>query len=395
MDRHGITFKNVDLDEDEGSRCAGHGFEMLREGELAFRHHLQSMLERFYTRSTFMGGRSLFGRLYEMMAHGTKDPAFDPIRDILKDVTIESLPLGPGDEFFGPVTERRLHSVQSASKQFGIHPKRLLRLLVNSGTVAPNAAIMTFDRIVVDAAAMEQFAMDAMATIDAKEAKVRLGLPEASFEELVRGGALVPYGGADYDKDRRGASRRFQISQVDELLVKLRSAVTTEATDEMVDIYLAARKATCTIREIFDLLLSDSLMRVATLAPKTTFRHIRLDPNEIKSKTRLEDHGCFTLREVEALLPSTTRTVKALVVEGHLPSKLIRNASKRSLQPVVEPAALELFKAEYASIGNLATKLGTRTWSLLRELDQANILPAFEVAETRFYRRSDADRLIR
>ncbi|MBB3399127.1 type II toxin-antitoxin system VapC family toxin [Rhizobium sp. BK060] len=342
-----------------------------------------------------MGGRSLFGRLYEMVAHETRDPAFDPIRDIMKDVAIRSLPLGPGDEFFGPVTERRLHSVQSASKQFDVHPKRLYKLLVNSGTVDPRGPKNTFERILVDAAAMEQFASDAKATIDVKETKDRLGLTRLWFEELVSGGELVPYGGAGDDSEvSKRVDRRFQISQADELLGKLRSAITTEAIDNMADISSVRRQANCTLREIFDLLLGGHLERVATVAPESTFVDIRLDPEEVKSKTRLEDHhGCFTLREIEKLLPAASRIVKALIVDGHLTSKKVRNPVKRALQTVVEPKALSQFTSTYVSIGNIATALGTRTWSLQNRFEAAGVWPAFEAAGTSFYKASDLDRL--
>ncbi|WP_188080107.1 hypothetical protein [Neorhizobium sp. P12A] len=51
------------------------------------------------------------------------------------------------------------------------------------------------------------------------------------------------------------------------------------------------------------------------------------------------------------------------------------------------------FKAEFASLGNLETELGTRTWSLKRRLDNAGIFPVFEAAGMPYYRRADAARL--
>ncbi|MFP3541847.1 hypothetical protein SB748_00005, partial [Rhizobium sp. SIMBA_035] len=356
----------------------------------------QALTQSFHERSGDAGGRAVFGRLYETLAHDTADSAFDPIRDIIKDVAMCTLPLGPGDEFFGPVLERRLHSVQSASKAFDIHPKRLHKLLLNLGVIDAAAAAGTYERIVVDAATMERFVIEAKASLGVPETKKRLGLTRVWFEELVSGGELPPIGKAsDAVETSMEVERRFTVVNVEALLTRLQSVVTAEFAEGMSDISSALRQANCTLREILDLLLSGSLKLVAAVSSPATFEAIRLDPEELKSKTRLQDHGCLNLQAVSRELPASTSIVKALVVEGYLPSKQVRNPAKRAMQTVVEPKVLEDFKTGYASLGNLATELGTRTWSLKSEFEEAGIYPLFEAAGAPYYRRSDAGRLQR
>lgn len=395
MDRHGVSFKQSGIGEVEWSACAGHGYEILanRDGFVGF---LRSRTRSFHERSGDAGGRAVFGRLYENLAHDTADSAFDPIRDIIKDVAMCTLPLGPGDDFFGPVSERRLHSVQSASREFDIHPKRLRKLLLNSGVIDVPTAAGTYERIVVDAATMESFCTEAKATLGVPEAKERLGLTRIWFEELVSGGELSPIGKAsDAVETSIEVERRFAVANVYGLLSRLQSVVTADFAEGMSDISSVARQANCTFREILDLLLGGSLKLVATASSPATFDAIRLDPEELKSRTRLQDHGCLNLQTVSRELPASTSIVKALVIEGYLPSKQVRNPEKRAMQTVVEPEVLEAFKSEYAALGNLATKLGTRTWSLKREFEEAGIYPLFEAAGAPYYRRCDTSRLQR
>ncbi len=395
MDRHGVKFKQSDIGEMEWSACAGHGYEILADRD-GFAGFLRSLTRSFHERSGDTGGRAVFGRLYETLAHATADSAFDPIRDIIKEVAMCTLPLGPGDDFFGPVLERRLHSVQSASREFNIHPKRLRKLLLNSGVIDAPTAAATYERIVVDAATMESFVTEAKATLGVPEAKEHLGLTRIWFEELVAGGELSPIGKASDAVDTSmEVERRFAVANVTGLLSRLQSVVTADFAEGMSDISSAARQANCTFREILDLLLSGSLKLVATASSPATFDAIRLDPEELKSRTRLQDHGCLNLQTVGRELPASTSIVKALVIEGYLPSKQVRNPEKRAMQTVVEPEVLEAFKSEYASLGNLATKLGTRTWSLKREFEEAGIYPLFEAAGAPYYRRCDAGRLQR
>lgn len=393
MDRHGVRYKNSEIDEAEWSQSAGHGFDIMREGEAAFRGHLQKLLGNFYTRNSDMGGRALFGRLYEMLAHETGDPAFDPIRDIMMEVAIGSLPLGPGDEFFGPVTERKVHSVQSASRQYDVHPKRLHKLLLNTGRLDPDAPKNTYERILIDADVMEEFAVETKATLDVTETKAYLGVTRVWFDEMVSHRILSPHGGKGTLDTYVDVIRRFKTDDLDALLHRLRAVVTSQPVEGLVDISAAGRRANCSLKEIFDLLLAGELERVAGRGSETTFKDIRLDPLEVKSKTRLADHNCYNLRQIEKLIPAKTSVVKALVEDGRLPSVKVRNPAKRNIQTVVEPEALAQFVSEFASVGNLARKVRTRTENLERRLRAADVSPAFEAAGTPFYRCTDIELL--
>ncbi|MGT2442946.1 hypothetical protein ACU4I5_10155 [Ensifer adhaerens] len=391
-ERHGTQFHTSSINESEWSACAGVGFDLLRGGEQDFRDYLGGQVTRFYGRSSDMGGRSIFGRLYERLAHETDDEAYDPIRVIMREVAMDNLPLGPGDEFFGPVTERRLHSVQSASIEFGVHPKRLRKLLLNAGVVPAEDNTKTAERILLDVEAMKQFTLEAKRSLDVPGAKAHLGAARVQFEMLVKHGFIKSHGG-DRAKTEIAVDRRFRPDDLDDFLERLRKAVTRDDRSGLSDVRDAMFKAGCSFAEVVNLVLGGTLEAVAWDPVQTGIAAIRLDPDEIKAKTAGEDHGCYSLRQLEKLIPASSKIIKALVEGGRLLTVQRRNPIKRNMQTVVEPDTLDAFTREFLSLGNFATSRRTRTWNLQRDLDSAGIMPIFVAADMPFYRRSDIARM--
>ncbi|WOI33324.1 hypothetical protein R1T40_20815 [Tritonibacter scottomollicae] len=69
------------------------------------------------------------------------DDAFAVFREILRGYCLEIWPLAPGDELLGhTVTERRIHSLATASKEIGIGPAVLDDFLTEAGAFAPSDA---------------------------------------------------------------------------------------------------------------------------------------------------------------------------------------------------------------------------------------------------------------
>ena len=155
----------------------------------------------------------------------------------------------------------------------------------------------------------------------------------------------------------------------------------------------AAKSADCTFIEIIELLMNRTLTRVAKSAGPARISSMRVDPAELKERTRGVDHGCINLRSLEKLLPAKSSVVKALVDKGHLASVERQNPIKRHMQTVVEPGELDLFKKRYISLGSLSIEFETRTWTLEAALVEKRILPSFTAAGSAFYLRAQVDEL--
>ncbi len=393
VDRHGAGIRNQQLTDVEWSAAAGHGLQILAEGPEEFRTLLKRLIRTSTCGRSGLGGRAVYGRLYEMLAHENNDPAFDPIRNHMKEVALEQLPLGPGDRFFGSVETRRLHSVHSAALQFEVHPKRLKKLLIRSGVVDASCSDLHPDQIVLDAAEMESFVGQMRGSVDTPQAKEHIGATRTHFETLVRCGFLVPHTGgtpSPVGQEGLGVERRFMVKDLDDLLIFIKSLSGTRTDlQRLLDITSATRRAGCSLDLTFRLLLSGALLNVASEPSAHGVAAINIDPIELKEKTALPEHGCLSLKEVEKSLGTNTLAVKALIAAGHLASVERRNPVKRHLQTVVEPSEIARFQREYISLTHLANARGNHFIRVLKELGDTE--PAFDhqAIGVRFYKRSD------
>ena len=120
------------------------------------------------------------------------DDAFAVFREILRGYCLEIWPLAPGDELLGhTVTERRLHSLTTASKETGIGPAVLDDFLTEAGAFAPSDARAdarkTFD------AKTWQHILDEIPTLVGPIALRRaIGATLAELNGLKADGVLVP-----------------------------------------------------------------------------------------------------------------------------------------------------------------------------------------------------------
>jgi hypothetical protein len=94
------------------------------------------------------------------------------------------------------------------------------------------------------------------------------------------------------------------------------------------------------------------------------------------------------LREVASILRVSDRVAAALIAEKQLPSYIAPNPINRCPQTLVNPAAVEEFKATYASLHTLARQHKRSPGQFRMELDAAGIEPALDPAliGARFYK---------
>jgi hypothetical protein len=388
-ERHGIRFQAKDLSNRELSAAAGTGFDLLSGGADEFRGWLLRKSQGFYRKNSDLGGRFLFGRLYEKLAYETEDDEYDPIRHIMRDVAINTLPLGPGEEFFGPVTERRIHSVHSASREYDIHPARLTKLLAAAGLITEVASKRTFEKILVDAGTMESFVTEAKKSLSTNEAKAALNAKGTQFEQLVKLG----YINADV-ADETGAFalvNRHSPEDITEFLRKLQSAVTCEDDGSLIDLQVARKKAICTFGKLIELLFGGKLARVAVASGEHGLRAIRVDIDEVKEHTTGANHDGIPIHKLVNLMPSSSKIIRVLLANKRIPTVKLRNPVTRNLQDYVDPKDLAAFMREFVSLGSLSTQAGLRTWTVEKELFGRGVIPIFVAGEMPFYRRSEAE----
>ncbi|MDR6632655.1 hypothetical protein J2X72_001439 [Phyllobacterium sp. 1468] len=374
----GAKFRVLKLSEAQWYESGGRGYEIAATGEVGIRKFLSDLQMRFGFDKKAAGPKSVFFRLYEWLAHQSKDEAYDPLRDIITRHSMETMPLGPGDEIFGnPVQERKMHSIRSASLQYGCHPKRLRKILIANGFVADADASLVDDQVLFEAATSEPFIKQLVESVSMKDAAAYLNVPRPVDRALVENGIIKPIAGTDAAVLTQYA---FVKADLDEFLERLlRDATDLQSDEEGLFPLLAAKKrACCTTLEIIQLILDRKLTRVRKLPGERGFMSVLVDMDEVLPLVRKSEHGGVSLRQTEKLLGVSTGVLMALLENNVVPSRTDTNPINRCPQTVVDQEHIEIFKATYVSLIKLAQETGVHFNVLKKQLESANVPLAFD-----------------
>lgn len=376
----GIRFYANSLSEDDWYVCGGHGYAIAESGEDAIRLLLSSLQDSFRATKHDWGARSIFGRLYEWLAHENSDEAYDPLRSLITRHVIDTMPVGPGDEIFGkPVEYRKLHSLRSASLEFGAHPKRLRKLLLAADVIKADCLDRSDDRILFEAERAQPFLERIEGAMSLKEAGKYINAPRPHERLLFEAGFIQPFikGGTAQFKNHA-----FAKQDLDAFIARLLDgSLEGDQGGLLLPIPDAARRANCAAMEIVRLLLDGSLESVGQRSDVSGYLSVLVDPVEVGRHVRGPELQGLTLRSVEQLLRASSATVKALIKGNHLPSGEMLNPVNRCPQTYVREDALKDFMDRFASIDVLARELGTRGHLLRPRLDAMTIDPAFVLSE--------------
>jgi len=390
----GKSFDRRHLSSEDWWRAGQMGFAVTSEGKEGLRPFLASQLESFWETEHVAGGQTMLGTIYSWLQSRIDAPDFATVCALVREHAVDTLPLGPGNDFLGPIQTRRWHSIHSAAKEYAIHPKRLRKQLATAGYIKSGHEEFTDDRTLFEAGPAAPLLAELACSMSADEASDYGGIPRNAWKLLVGAGIIRPISG----RGSGGSYTVFARSAIDDFLGRLtRTAVSVKAAQiwplpklELTSIQAAAKRAKCSIVEIVLLLLDGELNTVGIKEGLREFRAIMVKPDEIHQKLARPGLKGVKLREVERSLGTTTLTVRALVDGGYLEAVRELNPVSRCPQTVVVPEALQTFAETYVSLSQLARERRMQIAALKRELDEAEIAPAFDLGEkvARFYERA-------
>ena len=387
---HGVDVQVETFNDDDWYRAGAAGFEIAEAGEPGVR----DLLVRIQANTIAKNGgdwglRSLFGRLYKWLWEQLGDPAYLPVQEIFRRYVIDTFPFGPGDLILGQeVAARRLHSVRSASKEFGAHRKRLRKLLHAAGHISAEQLALTDDRILFEADVAHDLLCLVSEEMPLKQAGLYLNIPRHIERALFDAGHLRPFvvGGLD-----RSFNHAFAKRDLDLFLENLMSdAIQIEGSDAgYLPITAAVARARCTAAEIVDLILSRKAKRVRFQPGVPGFSSIMVDPDEILSLLDKTIKGVLSLKEVERKLKTDFKVVQSLINIGVIPVSTVINPKTRSRQRVVSVEDMDRFTGRYASLHMLANEHGIYFRKLTEKFREKGIQPVFdpETVRASFYER--------
>jgi hypothetical protein len=387
---HGPGVTLDELDDAEAWRCEASGFDIVDNGSEGIRAFLDDLQAPYRDSRSAKGPKVMYGRLYDWLAHECRDKAYDPVRDIIIDHSVDTLALGADDILFGrKVGVRRKHSVVSAAKEFGLHPKRMRKMLQRANLTDTGAGGPADNKVTFDAAEAEGLLKGLAESMSMERAREYLNVPRPHDRGLLERGFITPMmaGG------RAKGGHAFLKSDLDGFLERLlRDADPSLHGDpELVPLIAAARHSCSAVMDVVALVLDGKLSRLGRDTDQTGFLSVLVDAEEIRPLVTGPDYEGHNMRELERLLPAKSRTVKALIDQGFMAADIVKNPVTKWMQPIVRREELARFQREFVSLHVLSQERGDHFRRVKKALAAAGVKPVADpnlLGQT-LYRRSD------
>jgi len=381
----GRTPNLKELTSDEWRQAGASGFEILRHGPDSLKAYLSSLQDRHNVEGA-AGPQAMFGRFYQWLAFAAKDPDIDPVRDIVREHIIDTMPVGAGETVLGKaVPDRKIHSVSTAAEEYGLHILTLRKALHVAGLVpAPDAPVHSA-QAVFDAVTTAPLLHELANGISLKEVRSYLNIPRVQAKVLMDAGIITPI------LPPEQMAPLFFKGYLDDFLSRLTHAATEVDTYEapMMNLQTASRHACCSSTVIVKMVLGNELSRVERTTQDWGYLSILVDADEVRAKVAGPDR--------EGVVPSTipsdfgikTRAVREFMDVGILPVKIGINPVNKCPQRLIPFDAYARFKSEYISLRDVALKLGVVSRRALSELSEKGTFTVreFEKHGAHIYRR--------
>lgn len=350
---HGPNAKRDQMSPPEWASAGAAGFRVLREGPNALRASLKTIQMAQPLDNTLY--RTRFRVFFEWLRYRDDDPDFDVIRDIVRDFVFRNFPIAEGQVVLGQTCpEQYVHSLATARSTFGISGWKLGRRLAAIGLAQRSSVSKRF--VLSDYApadVVRDIVTEVDALLNATEAAERVGIDRTMMTKFTARG-LIPRYYAEHN-----TTPLYHPRDLAAFLSKLRRlAVKDAAPQHPFDIPEASRRLSVPMDRVTQVILENQIRLYADGAPQARFRDFRVLIDSIQGAFGAEQEGALKPSEAAKRLQVSVRTVRGLLDQGILESRLVREQQTARTRRYVTSRSVESFAAEYITVIDLAAQSG-------------------------------------
>lgn len=351
---------------------AGHvGFEIATQGEDAIRAVLVQAQRAFPDkRRSKDGPYTVFGPLYRAMAKRQNDPAFSAILDVLRRHIQETTPVGPGETVLGqPITTRHVHSIQTASRETGRHPKRLRKVLAAAGLIEEGHEAFSDGHVLFNVARADRFLKAEARGLDLGAAAAYLGMTPYQARILGNAGILRSYVEHTGEDDTR--RHTFATDDLDAFIARLteNAEAIDRPTDTMLSIPAAAHRTKCEASRVVQWILDGRLAWVGRHTARTQYESILVELREIERYAYALDPDTIPIREAAKLLRKPRSVVDHLIANGLIKTITTKLPSNNLNARLVRQSDVKAFLETHIFLSTIAKEMGTRSEFIANRLN--------------------------
>lgn len=307
------------------------------------------------------------------------DDAFAGFRGILRDYFLEIWPLAPGDDLLGQaVTERRLHSLTSASKETGIGPAVLDDFLTEAGAFAPSDA-RADARKTFDAKAWQHILDEIPTLVGPIALRKAFGATLAELNGLKADGVLVPRTNVTTIKSP------WRIADGQALLEELEAYAQPVAPEEpgWETIQLVHKRLDLPVGEIIAAIRTGAL-RLGQRPDVFGYHGLMVEITEVaafKAKVAPKRKPSTNQGEMTAAVFARSAGIRgkgqflALIEGGHTPATLVLNPTTKRREWRMSRDDIATFEANYTTPSMLSAETGAHLNTIRAVLQSERIQP--------------------
>jgi hypothetical protein len=370
--------KPRDLGIEDWEMAAREGFEATSHGEDGIKAALADAQASFRATGDKSSSKKIFGAFYEWLQSRrlAKDPG--DIKRIVREHICETMAVATGEKVLGePLSQRRLHTVESLALQAGLDHRAMRNVLIASGLIPGGAA--SRGHHVFDAKAGEELAASVSRRVNVSSLPKALNCTRPQADQLLDERlltALVDDPQCSVSKVQKGVDQR----EIDAFLAALhrRAREVDEVPANLVTVFKAAQKTRAQSSEIAHLILAGFLTDLAKLKGTDGYAAILVNPDEVRE-------------QLQRRMPGMAASVALRMLKMPIGTAwdLVHRRFDVSLDPIViegidgahriyrfEEKGIEAFISKFTTDARLATEHGMRRAEMGALLRKAGIRPA-------------------
>ncbi|MCK3776696.1 TniQ family protein [Ensifer sesbaniae] len=379
-----------------------HGFKIACQGPERIEAMIAEAIAREHPLGIEMQG--FFGKLRRWLLRNQAKDEFAGIIELFQGIAERNLPIGSDETFILPTRQRHLHSVRSASIEYGMFEDRVYQLAVEARLTEPTD--LSSGRIYLDAQKTHHVLSSALDTVTTPEIASDLGIHIDRVRQILDANLLARVEAA---QDGTRIYTRVRRSDFEAFKKRLDAPMATSSEMEaLVPVGRATQILFCTIVDIIELVFNGQLAGLRRLSHDGTISGLGVSLAELqplvedrqKSATNLTlpifdpaDPACGLMNTAQARqkLATATGTVTELLNLKFLEQVKGFNPKTRRAHDYICSKSVESFMENYISLAHLAERKGMFGVTVRDKLADKGVKSLFEPTgrNSRYYLKRD------
>lgn len=373
-------YENADLREK--------GFQIARNGESAVADLLSAYVSENGKRVKVP--LDLYSPALGWAAVNKYEDAYTPLLRVFQKHAEDSIPLEPGSTFIWPITTRKVFTLASASREYGLSEARIKRSLENSFATGQVPRFIKRE----DCHAV---LLEAASYVTTSEAAIAMGCTMAVCDDFIKAGVISVKANRDYN------GRVFRLvhkKEIENLLSRFRNLVSSSELQGLAPINSVRRATRVSFVQIIMLALAGKLIRISATGKTANIETLRFDAAEVASAQQAERErggsavGDFDPEIIDIDAARRRLGVKKSTIEQMIEDEVIAKfslAGPAGKRVGVKKEEIDAFGTDHVSARYLADQHGVTVQEVVRDLTKLAVMPRLKsrFSAFHFYQKSD------